>query len=885
AASSVDSTITDDIQNPDSAYTFQLFAVENGEVGYSNGSKNWISEYNGQGQYVVLAVDAQGNPLPDAEQPNVGTITINVGSSGDSATIGDDYSSDSTITATLGTVFTIDAIDDTLIEGDETFTLSLGNDWSEAAQYEAVNYSAEVVTTTIIDKAYYDENSDTTTVLATISGNDLDGTTPTFTITQNVTDANSNDLFTIDSSTGEITLTQAGVNSFANDFETDSNIHTIQVQVDDGIGGTTIKEVALVENDVADQLIIGANDSTTINSLTGDNDLFIGDQGGEHTNFIAGQNYNMSLIVDTSGSMGWDSGEVDANGDPLSRLDITKDALKNLADQLVNHDGIINLQLVDFDTGAVTALTINDVSNTDSALSQMYAAIDALKADNGTNYEAAFNEAQAWLESQSNGYENVTYFLTDGEPTYYLTNKGDVAGDGRSTDDTIMLESIDAFAGLSAVSQVNAIGIGTDIPYDNLKYFDNTNVVANGTDSKDRNTLLADFEGTSGALDSIDSWSTVRANSYVTSAEDRNDYLVIDNTSSVGGVISDGFNVKKGQVVSFEYKTDFDESDDDSTAFLQILNNDGSWSTVSKIDLKTPDSFTTVSMDAVTTSGTYRLYFQIESDEHYGSDELYIDNIQVGDGVTSTDYNAPYGEPQIIYTGEELSAALVGSSIFAEANTVGDDIVDGGAGNDILFGDQIEIAGYEGLGTQGIYDALADSGNTNPTDQDVIDFVSSNLSSILVREDQGGNDTLDGGVGDDLLYGGAGNDILIGGEGDDILIGGTGNDTLTGGLGVDRFVIEHGNEGDVTTITDYSTQEGDVLDISELLQGTAVDATTLDQYLEFNPDPDGNPATTDATLQVFKDGDKTNTAATNVETIVLENNDALTIDDLNIDYT
>ncbi|MEG1451507.1 putative porin, partial [Brevundimonas sp.] len=109
----------------------------------------------------------------------------------------------------------------------------------------------------------------------------------------------------------------------------------------------------------------------------------------------------------------------------------------------------------------------------------------------------------------------------------------------------------------------------------------------------------------------------------------------------------------------------------------------------------------------------------------------------------------------------------------------------------------------------------------------------------------GGDDTLVGGAGKDILRGGSGNDILLGGDGNDILIGGTGGDTMTGGAGVDIFRFEGGdqiNAGSVPldTILDFNnaglTQQGDVLDLSDLLQGegrVGKSAGNLGNYLHF----------------------------------------------------
>ena len=82
---------------------------------------------------------------------------------------------------------------------------------------------------------------------------------------------------------------------------------------------------------------------------------------------------------------------------------------------------------------------------------------------------------------------------------------------------------------------------------------------------------------------------------------------------------------------------------------------------------------------------------------------------------------------------------------------------------------------------------------------------------------------LSGGAGNDYLDGGAGNDILIGGDGNDVLIGGYGHDKLIGGAGADTFVFDQSALVDgpqlADLITDYNRAEGDVVDLTALLDG------------------------------------------------------------------
>ena len=101
-----------------------------------------------------------------------------------------------------------------------------------------------------------------------------------------------------------------------------------------------------------------------------------------------------------------------------------------------------------------------------------------------------------------------------------------------------------------------------------------------------------------------------------------------------------------------------------------------------------------------------------------------------------------------------------------------------------------------------------DAGNVNGTDAD----------EILLGNEL--NTTFDGGGGNDVIIAGAGNDTIIGGAGDDVLIGGIGRDTLTGGSDADMFVIDPSAFANAAAdiITDFDSNEGDVIDLSQLLE-------------------------------------------------------------------
>ncbi|NTV94097.1 MAG: type I secretion C-terminal target domain-containing protein [Thiobacillus sp.] len=143
-----DATDSTPPEEPDTAYTLKLFAVVDGDYVSANTIYEAGEGLPTSGSYVVLAVDGQGQPL--AAQPG-GTVTVNVGGVADTADRGADYAANATVQATVGTAFTIGSLDDAKADNDETFSLSLGSDWSEAGKYEAVAYDATGVTTTIKD--------------------------------------------------------------------------------------------------------------------------------------------------------------------------------------------------------------------------------------------------------------------------------------------------------------------------------------------------------------------------------------------------------------------------------------------------------------------------------------------------------------------------------------------------------------------------------------------------------------------------------------------------------------------------------------------------------------------------------------------------------------
>ncbi|MNQ00846.1 Hemolysin, plasmid [compost metagenome] len=231
-----------------------------------------------------------------------------------------------------------------------------------------------------------------------------------------------------------------------------------------------------------DKLVLGNNNSNTDLNGGGGNDILVGDRGGSVTAVEPGKNYNISLIVDVSGSM------TDKIGNTkVTRIDLLKSSLVSLANQLANHDGVVNVRLIPFADTAQKGVTLNNLTAQNVHL--LLNAIDSLKADGNTNYQDAFNKAVAWFNSQvsdgkdaAHDYQNLTFFLTDGNPTVY--------GSSGNQSNGAMQQAVDAAKPLVDGSGVlvgdnkvvmYGIGIGAGVNSDYLRFFDNTNATGTGS--------------------------------------------------------------------------------------------------------------------------------------------------------------------------------------------------------------------------------------------------------------------------------------------------------------------------------------------------------------------------------------------------------------------
>ncbi|EKB19833.1 type 1 secretion C-terminal target domain (subclass), partial [Aeromonas veronii AMC35] len=512
-----------------------------------------------------------------------------------------------------------------------------------------------------------------------------------------------------------------------------------------------------------------------------EHNIVVGDLDGSVV--LPGQNYNIAFMVDSSGSIG------------TSAMNTIKNQLAQIFASLKasagsEGAGTVNIMLVDFDALSNASISVNLKDS--NALNQLQAVIDSMSSGGGTNYEDVFKTVANWFSSstaQSNSNaKNLTYFITDGQPTYYLGNEG--------SNPRVL-----NFSGSSYDVYLNSLLGGTYIP------------------------------------------------SRVYSS---NGYTIID---SAGRVYADG---------RYSNPIGFMRPDGRGGYTYSTLDGDGG-TTSSSIINNSVAGFGLLTGMGVT-----------------------VEAIGLGANISYNDLKS-YDSDGVIMTGvnaSDLANAILGTSV---NNLPGSDRIDGGAGDDILFGDAIHFAGINGEGYAAIKQYVAGKLSAGSvTDAQVHDYITDHASEfdqsstndkadVLIGGEgndilfgQGGDDILFGGAGNDILFGGAGNDTLYGesgndtlygGSGNDTLYGGSGDDTLSGGLSNDILVGGLGNDilkgdggadtftwlqGDTVVdsvakdyVVDFSKTEGDKLDLSDLL------------------DHDGSHSTTDlkSLLSVFQDNE------------------------------
>ncbi|WP_082877351.1 Ig-like domain-containing protein, partial [Comamonas thiooxydans] len=616
-----------------------------------------------------------------------------------------------------------------------------------------------------------------------------------------------------------------------------------------------------------DQFTSGNNGDETVKGGSGD-DVLLGDQGGMLKNVTPGTSYNIALVLDLSGSMDyyWGSGS-----NQERRLETAKKALKALLEnQLALHDGTINVSLITFE-GSSAKLQKEISGLTTDNVDEMVDILMGLRSGGSTPYGAAFNETKDWFDGQptedadGNAYKNLTFFLTDGEPTSEWQYNRD-----------------SEFNSLAGVSEVHGIGIGSGVSTSTLNKYDNT-----GGRFTTGGEVYVNFSGNSPTgANNVANWQKDGDGTVTRTGNNNNSYKMrISDTTLDGNAFtvtmrdSDKITVTNPAGASFGFDASVANKNSADTFKWVLLKWNGS-------EWKEVESGTEANTKTVGIYGPGDYLYQFILNDKSSSDAFRVDIDNIRTYTTGRTDNS-----QVVLNPSDLESALVGGSTTNELAPVGNDKIFGGDGNDILFGDTINtdqlpwgVSGNpakpadlaDGSGLDGLKQFLLLKNGVQPTDADLHKFISENHGMFDVQGDtrggndelhggngndiiygQGGNDTLFGDDGNDILYGGAGNDTLDGGSGNDTLIGGKGDDILIGGAGDDIFVWLKGDQGTTAApandvINDFGkggsdTNGNDVLDLHDLLQGEE-GSTDLSKFLNFSK------SGADTVLKVSTDG-------------------------------
>jgi len=864
-------------------------------------------------------------------------VTVNYGTANGTATSGTDYTSTSgTLTFAVGETsktITVPILNDFKVENSENYTISLSSptnatintgsvttsiindDFAPHVDLDA-NNSAGVTGGDY--RTFYTVGGGLAVSISDIDTNVTDVNVPVGTdattkhiksATVELTNAQTGDAFnfgtmpsgiTASKSGNIITLTSTDPNGSTLDaFE--SAIKAVTFAADANTPNATVDRIVKVNvTDIGDNVSNNAFTTITVNVIqapgtpgspvnNGDNtliggdgdDVLLGDAGGVKTVLSPGTNYNIAFILDVSGSMAFDLDQ--GSGTSQERLNLLKDGLKQYIQNTVLpfaakagtvDGGHINIALIKFAGLAETSLTISigDVVNGD--WTALEATINSLVASGGTNYEAAFNQAERWFKGLSTGandanattnatdkastnadgtaiagYKNLTFFITDGNPTYYM-NGNTQAGSGSEAQNaaefnTILRQSKSTFdhgynltsgnGGIGSISTVAAIGLGIGVKNSWLQLFDNSDSIGNitidvGTQNVSGSSVTDSSVPTANSIANFDNATGNNAPSaWVASADATaatrtiyNKLLLKDSTQGNGvAAVYQGpsFAVTGSSTfVSFEYGRDNWVAGDTFTWKLQRLVG-GVWETVevgsnasANDHAPTGASSTGFFMQSgILLAGTYRLQFEVEDKSGTGASNyvVRIDNLQLNTSAGVDTIATTGGRPDIVLTADQFQYALERGGLSATLNPVGNDKLSGGSGNDVMFGDTIntdwldwtgrnlDAANQPDAAGSGMA-ALKEYLSLSPSDYTLVNaglgVQAIDLYNYIKAESNTTtgisrfNATADTRGGNDVLDGGAGNDILYGQGGADILIGGAGNDILFGGTGADTFV-------------------------------------------------------------------------------------------------
>ncbi|USZ48002.1 retention module-containing protein [Halomonas sp. DN3] len=396
------------------------------------------------------------------------------------------------------------------------------------------------------------------------------------------------------------------------------------------------------------ELLVNNNANNGIAASGGD-DVIVADKGGASTIIDPAGDYNLSFILDSSSSMKEevDTLRPDGSGN-YTRLELLKASMLRQLETLADFDGTLNLQLVDFDGIARSPVVFEDFGQEDLEAARSY--ILGMGVGGSTNFDAGFVASKDFLAamSEANSFESTAVFVTDGLPTVWLDDDGKVVIPSPLNPGSLAAveESVASFQELLEFADtVHGIGIGQDSLVDYIRYFDNTDVLANEVE-----TTLEDGNAYTGSAGEIN---------VVNTEDDLN--LALDTGSSISELEPLG----SDQVFA---------GAGNDLVFGDTVNSDAlGW-----VNGETEEEFASGEHDGLGYEGLYE--FLKWSPEHGNGSALGSDDIKayiLSNVEALTNPERQDGGDDELY-GEQGDDILIGAA--------GQDVLVGGQGDDILWG-------------------------------------------------------------------------------------------------------------------------------------------------------------------------------------------------------
>lgn len=645
---------------------------------------------------------------------------------------------------------------------------------------------------------------------------------------------------------------------------------------DGDISSTTVNvPLEVVDQTTTDTGAAIGNDNDTIVITGGDGvagTVAAGDSGGMTEGQQVAANYNVCFILDTSGSMDEKVGDRPPFWSPdnrQTRLDVAVDSIENFVDSSIHNGdfvGTVNLAVVTFaseygDTidvsitkeangSEIYRLGNTAYTNFDQFKTAFANKLGSLDANGGTNYEAGFRNAAEWFEELGDTSEadgNITYFLSDGKPTYNDTfgNLGWNTGSRTDKEDVQgAWHGYQELLGSASGMQVNAIGFGNDLDANAMKtlaMLDNTGTPVSGVEGNQ----AADgylYYGMQGTTKWHPNTGTI-TNGNATQVTDG---------AGLTAAFTSGFN--PGALVAAGSDTiTAAESDSSVIIYGDVMNTDRL-----RYELVQTEAIALALVAAGIDYGSGSEVFQwLENTAN--ADTLKGTKFEGWTHADTVDYMLRHAEElgyetRVDDNGEFYLVTADGTVLDMDGKeaTVGLDSLTGrGGGNDFIIGSQADdvIYGQEGNDLL-VGDAPSESGEGSTVDSiegttvASIKEMSSDVLDAFIQSVEGtdddGNDQLFGGVGNDVLLGMGGDDYLDGGAGEDAIFGGAGNDIIvydkadylvSGGSGIDFMVSDDKNLTLDSLLTNTGSDKPLVSGIEVLLKGDAALSLTSIQDL------------------------------------------------------